>query len=97
MADNHAAQIPIAIESLVQRLADIELVLGNGAAPVLAIVRARLIESMAARDRGDIPAAVEQIGGAMDQVAVLADQLDPAEAVLMRALAQSVRTALRRG
>jgi hypothetical protein len=52
---------------------------------------------MAARDRGDMPAAIAQIGRAMDRLAALADQLDPAEATLMRALAQNFRAALLRG
>jgi hypothetical protein len=64
---------------------------------VVAAVRSLLIAAMAARDRGDMPAALAQIGAAMDKLSALADGLDPAEGTLMRALAHNFRTALLRG
>ncbi len=97
MSHKHEETVPAAIESVVARLGDLEVVLGQHAGPVVTAVRAALIAAMAARDRGDMPSAVQQIGQAMDQLAALADQLDPAEAILMRALAQNFRTALLRG
>jgi hypothetical protein len=97
MADKHEAEIPFPLEMLVARLGELEIVLGKQVTAVLAAVRATLIAAMAARDRGDIPAAVEQIGHAMDRLTALADQLDPTEATLMRALAQGFRSALMRG
>ena len=97
MSHKHEEAIPVALESVVTRLGDLEVVLGAQAGPVVAAVRSMLIAAMAARDRGDMPAAVAQIGHAMDRLAALADGLDPAEASLMRALAENFRAALLRG
>ena len=97
MADEHQPTIPIAIEQLVGRLSELEVVLGDAARSVLPVVRTRLVEAIAARDRGDPPAAIAKIGDAMDRLSALADQLDPAEAMLMRALAHRFRSALLRG
>ena len=97
MPDQHEPQIPVAVETVVTRLGELEVVLGRHVAPTLSAIRALLTCAMAARDRGDIPGAVQQIGQAMDRLTALADQLDPAEATLMRALAHRFRTALLRG
>ena len=97
MADKHEPAIPLALESVVTQLGNLESVLGGHVAPRLAAVRGALIAAMAARDGGDRGRAIEHIGYAMDQLSALADEVDPAEAVLMRALAQSFRTALLRG
>lgn len=97
MSHKHEEAIPVALESVVTRLGDLEVVLGAQAGPVVATVRSMLIAAMAARDRGDMPAVVGQIGQAMDRLAALADGLDPAEATMMRALAQNFRAALLRG
>lgn len=97
MSHKHEDQIPLALESVVARLGELEIVLGAHAAPVVVAVRAQLTAAMAARDRGDVLGAVAQIGQAMDKLAALADQLDPSEATLMRALAQNFRAALLRG
>lgn len=97
MAHKHEEEIPIAIESIVARLGDLEVVLGAHAGPTVGAVRALLIAAMAARDRGDTPNALVQIGHAMDRLAALADGLDPAEATLMRALTQNFRAALLHG
>ena len=98
MAHEPEPEIPAALETVITRLGDLEVVLGKQVAPVLAAVRTTLVAAMAARDRGDMPGAIAQIGQAMDRLAALADHLDPAEeAVLMRALAQNFRAALLRG
>lgn len=97
MAHKHEEAVPIALESVVSRLGELEVVLGAQAGPTVAAVRAVLTTAMAARDRGDMPAAIAQIGQAMDQLAGLADGLDAAEAALMRALAQTFRAALLTG
>jgi hypothetical protein len=94
---NHEEEVPAAIESVVARLGDLETVLGPAVGPVVAAVRTGLIAAMAARDRGDMPAAIGQIGEAMDRLSALADGLDPGEATLMRALARNFRAALLRG
>lgn len=97
MAHKHAEEVPIALDTVISGLSELEAVLGSQAAPVLGGIRATLIAAMAARDRGDVPGAIREIGKAMDRLTALADQLDPAEAVLMRALAQRFRIALLRG
>jgi len=93
----HDEQVPAALEAVVERLGDLEVVIGAHAAPVVTAVRSLLITAMAARDRGDLPEVVARIGAAMDKLSALADGLDPAEAMLMRALAQNFRAALLRG
>jgi hypothetical protein len=97
MAHKDEPEIPAALESVTTRLDELQAVLGTHAAAVLAAVRAALINAMAARDRGDVAGTVRQIGDAMDRLAAFADQLDPAEAGLMRAVAQHFRSALLRG
>ena len=97
MSDTHDPSIPIALESVLTQLGNLETVLGRQVAPRLDAVRAALRTAMAARDRGDLPAAIGHIGSAMDQLTALADQLDPSEGVLMRALAQTFRAALLHG
>jgi hypothetical protein len=89
--------VPIAIEAVVQRLQELEVVIGPQAAPVVAAVRSQLINAMAARDRGDRAAATQSIADAMNRLAGLADSLDADEAAMMRLLAQSFSAALRRG
>ena len=86
-----------ALEDVLLRLDELQIVLGPAVAPTLAAVRVALIEAIAARDRGDRPAAIAAVGRAMDSLSSLADHLDPAEAGMMRALAQSFRVALLRG
>ena len=78
-------------------LGELRTVLGDAAVPVIEAVQARLIEAMAARDRGDPAAALGAVGEAMDQLAALADRLDPGEAALMRAVSTQFRAALLRG
>jgi hypothetical protein len=97
MTDQHQPAVPLAIEQVVDRLSELEVVLGDPARAALPRVREHLVAAMAARDRGDPPAAVALIGRAMEELAGLADRLDPAEALLMRALAQRFRAALVRG
>ena len=97
MASAHQPPIPVAIEQLIAGLTELEIVLGDAARPVLASVTAALRDAMAARDHGDPVRALRQIGHAMDQLAALADRLDPQEAMLMRAVSERFRTALVRG
>jgi hypothetical protein len=97
MAHKDEPEIPVALENVVTRLDELHAVLGAHVAPALAAVRTALISAMAARDRGDVADTVGQIGAAMDRLAALADQLDPGEAALMRAVAGTFRSALLRG
>lgn len=94
---SHQPTIPEGIEHVVTALGELEVVFGAVARPLLAAVRERLTEAMAARDRGDPVASVRAIGAAMDRLAALAGRLDPQEAVLMRVVAERFRTALLRG
>jgi|JRYF01.1.fsa_nt_gb hypothetical protein len=89
--------VPQAIGAVVDRLQELEVVIGPQAAPVVAAVRATLVGAMAARDRGDTATALDDIGRAMDRLAALASELDPQEAEMMRLLAASFRRALLRG
>ncbi|MEW6298122.1 MAG: hypothetical protein AB1671_10335 [Thermodesulfobacteriota bacterium] len=93
----HDLPYPEALETLVSRLPELEIVLGPRAKAGLESVRLLLQQAIAARADGDVPRAIHCIGKAMDQLAQLADLLDPQEAVMMRALSAQFRQALFRG
>ena len=93
----HLLDFPEALEALFSRLGELKIVLGPAAAPGVDQVEADLRSALAARHRGDVAAAVERIGTAMDRLAALAGAGDPAEAAMMRALAAHFRQALVRG
>ncbi len=78
-------------------LGELEMIIGDKARPVVAEVRARLLEAVASRrDRG--PAVtLEVIHRAMETLAALAAQLDPAEGLAMRAIAERFTHALAAG
>jgi len=97
MAHKDETDIPVALESVTTRLDELQSVLGLQVAPALGAIRTALLNAMAARDRGDRAASLQQIGIAMDQLAAMAEQLDPDEAALMRVVAHNFRTALLRG
>jgi len=97
MTDKHLSDIPASLEAVVSRLGELEVVLGKQVRPTLDAVRTMLMTALAARGRGDVPAALAAIGGAVDRLGTLADQLGPAEGAVMRAVAQSFRAALLRG
>jgi len=89
--------VPVAIEAVVSRLNELEVVVGPRAAPVIRTVRDALLGAMAARDRGDRAMVTQRIAAAMERLADLAHELDPAEAQLMRVLTDGFRAALLRG
>jgi hypothetical protein len=97
LKDQHADIELSALEDVLMRLDELQIVLGTSVGSTLGAIRTSLIEAAAARDRGDRPAAVGAIGKAMDGLSALADVLDPDEGMLMRAIAQSFRVALLRG
>jgi hypothetical protein len=97
MAHKHEPEDGAALETLIARLGELEVVLGAHVGPDLEAIRSTLLAASAARNRGDVPAAIDRIGQAMDRLTGLAERLDPAEAILMRALAHSFRAALLRG
>lgn len=82
---------------LIDRLGELEVVIGEQARPVVAEVRAQLKEAASARERGDVPVALAIIGQAMERLASLAGGLDAAEGALMRAIAGSFAQALNAG
>ena len=94
---SHLLDFPEALEALFSRLGELKVVLGAAAAPGVDQVEADLRAALAARERGDVPAAVERIGAAMDRLAALASDGDPSEGAMMRALAAHFRQALVRG
>ena len=100
MADeshSHLIDFPEALEILFSRLGELKIVLGAGAADGVDEVGRYLREGLAARERGDTPAAVTHIGQAMDLLAGLATHADPAEGAMMRAMAEHFRRTLERG
>jgi len=97
MADEHRPSVPGGLEDLVAGLGELEQLFGDAARAVIPAVRSRLGEAMAARDRGDPVATMRAIGAAMEELARLADRLDPQDAMLMRAVAGRFQGALLRG
>jgi hypothetical protein len=88
---------PDSFVQLVQRLGELEVVIGPQARPVVAEVQSRLREALAARERGDVAGALAIIGSAMGRLAELANTLDAGEGALMRAIAGSFAQALGAG
>jgi hypothetical protein len=97
LKSDHSGAELAALEDVLLRLDELLVVLGSSVAGALAAVRFSLIEAIAARDRGDRSAAIGAVGKAMDSLSSLAEHLDPAEAAMMRAIAQGFRAALLRG
>ncbi len=82
---------------LAENLGELEVVIGPKARSVVAEVRAGLQDAIACRERGDMPAALDAIKRAMERLAALGSQLDPAEGEMMRAIAQHFSKALTAG
>jgi hypothetical protein len=73
---------------LADGLRELEVVIGERARPVVAEVRTQLLEAVAIRSRGDSAAALEKIRLAMERLAALGSELDPAEGMMMREIAR---------
>lgn len=82
---------------LAQNLGELEVVIGPKARTTIVRVREGLMNAAAARDRGDMPGALEQIRNAMAQLAALGAELDPAEGMMMRAIAERFAAAMGEG
>ena len=93
----HEFESPPALDMLLTRLDEMAIVVGPAAAPRLGAVRERLQRALALRARGDAPQAVAAIRQAMEDLAALADHLDPSEGMIMRAAVQQFGVALARG
>ncbi|HJQ84546.1 MAG TPA: hypothetical protein VKA21_10745, partial [Candidatus Binatia bacterium] len=94
---SHLVEFPEALEVLASRMDELKLVLGPAAAPGVDQLAEALRAGLAARGRGDLGAAMTRIGQAIDLLAGLASQADPAEGAMMRAAAEQFKQALGRG
>ncbi|MGD0073847.1 MAG: hypothetical protein ABSD31_05845 [Candidatus Binataceae bacterium] len=82
---------------LADALGELEIVIGERARPVVAEVRARLVEASVRREQGDVAGALDIIQRAMERLASLAAQLDPEEGMMMTMIAQRFTSALTAG
>ncbi len=73
---------------LADGLRELEVVIGEKARPVVAQVREELREAIASRERGNIMGTLEKIECAMERLANLGAELDPAEGAMMREIAR---------
>jgi hypothetical protein len=94
VADHDPRSSPTGLEALLAGLGELAPLFGAAGRAVIPALQARLSEAMAARDRGDPVEVMQAIGAAMEQLAGLADRLDPQDAMLMRAVAERFRAAL---
>jgi len=82
---------------LIDRLGELEVVIGPQARPAVAEVRNLLREAAAARQRGDVPGALGIISAAMQRLAALAGGVDGEEGAMMRAISASFAQSLGAG
>jgi len=92
VSDNAAAIDSFA--KLADSLGELEIVIGPGARGAVAEVRDGLRSAIAMRDRGEMPAAIAAIRRAMERLAALGAELDPAEGAMMRAIAERFAAAM---
>jgi len=93
----HEFEPPPALETLLTRLGEMEIVLGEKAGARLAVVRDHLQRAVALRANGDPPAAASEIRRGMEELARLVSTVDPGEGALMRAIVERFTAALVRG
>lgn len=82
---------------LADGLRELEVVIGEKARPVVAQVRAELQVAVASRERGDMAGTLEKIQRAMERLANLGAQLDPAEGAMMREISRIFMQSLNLG
>jgi hypothetical protein len=75
-------------------LRELEVTFGPETRPIIAEIRASLVEAVAMRERGDLPGAVATVGRAMEKLAAFGARLDPTEGALMRMIADRFKIAL---
>ena len=95
MSSDHPSRDPFL--KLADSLGELEVTIGERARPIIADVRQRLRAAVANRERGDLPGSLEQIRGAMERLAGIANELDPEEGAMMRMVAQRFTEALKLG
>jgi hypothetical protein len=95
VASDHLSLDPFL--KLADGLGELEITIGERARPIVADVRQRLRAAVASRERGDLPASLEQLRGAMERLAAIASELDPEEGATMRMVAQQFTEALKLG
>lgn len=93
----HAHEPPPVLETLITRLGELAVVVGPAAGPRLDAVRDGLTRALGSKARGDVPGAMQAIAAAMRELAAIAAALDPAEANVMRAVAEHFGAAMLRG
>ena len=82
---------------LADNLSELEVTIGPLARPVVAEVRERLRSAVASRKRGDLFGSLAELRNAMERLASIGSELDPAEGALMRMVAQRFTEALKLG
>jgi hypothetical protein len=80
-----------------ESLGELEVTVGPNARPVITEIRQRLLEAAGRRQNGDVAGALASIRLAMERMATLAAELDPAEAMLMQLLTDRFSRALGTG
>jgi hypothetical protein len=78
-------------------LRELEVVIGEKARPVVAQVRAQLQEAIASRERGDMAGTLEKIQRAMERLANLGSEVDPAEGAMMQEISRIFMQSLNLG
>jgi hypothetical protein len=73
---------------LAEALRELEVVIGEKARPVVAQVREELREAVAIRARGDTVGTLKKIHRAMERLANLGAEVDPAEGAMMGEIAR---------
>ena len=82
---------------LAESLKELEVIIGGEARAAVENVRDRLLQAVAARDRGDLHGAVDQIRAAMERLAALGGSLDIQEGLMMREISARFVAALGSG
>jgi hypothetical protein len=90
-------EFPEALEAFFTRVGELKVILGGPAAPGVDRLEAVIQSALAARERGDVPAAMAGIVQAMELLAELASAAPGVEGVQLRGLAAVFKQALGRG
>jgi hypothetical protein len=97
MADHsHLIDFPEALEAFFSRVGELRHALGPRAADQIPAIEALIAQGLAARERGDGPAALRHILAAMQRLADAAADAGTPEAAMLRAMAQRFRDAVGR-